>query len=184
MASSWIEKEKVQPSLVRRKEFLDKLCDLIFNKLFFYFSRKSVLLYCPAIFCLLVACSLATVASTNENYPYVHSGWHALISIALLFLVLRCYGKRRRSNSVAALSDPIESSASGCTSTIGNDSVSQSPSINTSERSTTYLQMPHLNGPSQNSSEAGQNQNSSNSILNKLSYLQSFRSLMMSRQDW
>ena len=174
----------MQPSLVRRKEFLDKLCDLIFNKWFFYFSRKSVLLYCPAIFCLLVACSLATVASTNENYPYVHSGWHALISIALLFLVLRCYGKRRRSNSVAALSDPIESSASGCTSTIGNDSVSQSPSINTSERSTTYLQMPHLNGPSQNSSEAGQNQNSSNSILNKLSYLQSFRSLMMSRQDW
>ena len=149
--------------------YLDWLCVLLFNKWFFHFSRKSVLLYCPAIFCLLVACSLATVASTNENYPYVHSGWHALISIALLFLVLRCYGKRRR--KVAALSEEPNESLNLPASEERTSGVSQSPSINTSERSTTYLQMP---------AEAGQNQNSSN----KLSYLQSFRSLMMSRQDW
>ena len=76
-------------------------------------SRRSVAIFLPAILCLLMACSLATVASTDENYPYVHSGWHALISIALSFLVLKCPGPKR-SQSVVALSEENDSSSSAC----------------------------------------------------------------------
>ena len=125
-------------------------------------SKRSMLLYLPAISCLLTACSLATVGSTSTNYPYVHSGWHALISIALSFLVLKCNGPGRRIQSVVALLEQNDSSA--CTSR-NEDNVSEAPSNNTSERSTTFLAMPQI----------------SNSTKN-LSYMQNFRALM-SRQE-
>ena len=211
-------------------------------------SRRSVAIFLPAILCLLMACSLATVASTDKNYPYVHSGWHALISIALSFLVLKCPAPKR-SQSVVALSEENDSSSSACTrseynfhfrrkiswktkkfqfkiswkhniqgyylyflllnykfflfsghcatttiSRINDDSVadvvSQAPSLNTSERSTTYLQMPSMQNISNNhASQNGGIQNnhvtsSKMTLINKsLSYMQNFRTLL-SRQDW
>ena len=71
------------------------------------------------------------------------------------------------------------------------DVVSQAPSLNTSERSTTYLQMPSMQNISNNhaSSQNGGIQNnhvtsSKMTLINKsLSYMQNFRTLL-SRQDW
>lgn len=163
-------------------------------------SRRSVAIFLPAILCLLMACSLATVASTDENYPYVHSGWHALISIALSFLVLKCPGPKR-SQSVVSLSEENDSSSSACARSSvqghcattrneegADDVVSQAPSLNTSERSTTYLQMPSMQNSNPNNhaqyQNGGQNHLSSKmTLINKsLSYMQNFRTLL-SRQD-
>ena len=70
------------------------------------------------------------------------------------------------------------------------DVVSQAPSLNTSERSTTYLQMPSMQNISNNhASQNGGIQNnhvtsSKMTLINKsLSYMQNFRTLL-SRQDW
>ena len=69
------------------------------------------------------------------------------------------------------------------------DVVSQAPSLNTSERSTTYLQMPSMQNISNNhASQNGGIQNnhvtsSKMTLINKsLSYMQNFRTLL-SRQD-
>lgn len=53
-------------------------------------SRRTLLVLVPAVGFLTTAVIFATLVGTTQNYPYVHSGWHLLISMALAFLVVKC----------------------------------------------------------------------------------------------
>lgn len=139
-------------------------------------SRRSFLLYIPAILCLISAATLATVVGTSGNYPYVHSGWHVLISLALAFLVARTKGNKIRALGSASTSENIENNCLSCgdgeaTPPI-DDSETVTPEI--SVRSTTCLEHTDSEGQTQSSEKNG--------FMKRLSYIQNF-SALISRQE-
>ena len=58
-------------------------------------NKMCLLLFAPALLCATVAITLFGFIETSGNYPYVHSTWHLLMAVSLIFLLPRC----RRSNS-------------------------------------------------------------------------------------
>ena len=142
-------------------------------------SKRGLVIYGPAILLLLSACTLATVAGNDQNYPYVHSAWHVLIALALSFLVLRCDRRRLRVNSA---DDDSRLPSSVCASNENIDS--ESPITITTE---TFLEMPQPSSsqspiPCSTSEFEVANGASApprkNPLTKGLSYLQNFSALL------
>ena len=107
-----------------------------------YPSKRGLMIYGPAILLLLSACTLATVAGNDQNYPYVHSAWHVLIALALAFLVLRCErrGRRLKISHSSTSSQDSRPSSSVCNASNENiESDSRLPIAITTE---IFLEMP------------------------------------------
>ena len=158
-----------------------------------YPSRRGLMIYGPAIMLLLSACTLATVAGNDQNYPYVHSAWHVLIALALAFLVLRCERRGRRKLKVSSSSSQdSRPSSSVCASNENIESDSRPITI-TAE---TFLEMPPPPQPSTSQSVQNNVDNNGgtvpsslssqsprkNPLTKGLSYLQNF-SALLARHD-
>ncbi|XP_059082591.1 uncharacterized protein LOC131880099 [Tigriopus californicus] len=53
-------------------------------------NRLCLALFLPAFTCAAIALILFGLIETQVNYPYVHSTWHVLMALALVFLIPRC----------------------------------------------------------------------------------------------
>ena len=142
-------------------------------------SRRNILVYIPAILCLGMACMLATLVGTDRNYPYVHSGWHLLISLSLAFLVLKC-GQNRSKVSVLTHDSTINSL---------NDDSEAATHVTTADDST-INDMPsgpnpqNVNiSPEAEMGDAASNETNRANLMKRLSYLQKFSALIARHEN-
>jgi len=142
-------------------------------------SRRNILVYIPAILCLGMACMLATLVGTDRNYPYVHSGWHLLISLSLAFLVLKC-GQNRSKVSVLTHDSTINSL---------NDDSEAATNV-TSADDSTINDMPsgpnpqNVNiSPEAEMGDAASNETNRANLMKRLSYLQKFSALIARHEN-
>ena len=140
-------------------------------------SRRSILVYIPAILCLGMATILATLVGTDRNYPYVHSGWHLLISLSLAFLIAKC-GQNRSKVSVLrnhvridSLNEDSEAATNVTIATAVGDTITEMPSGPDSQNN---LAVPEME-PVGNTNNAETNRGN---VIKRLSYLQKFSALI------
>lgn len=146
-------------------------------------SRRGLWVYTPAIICLGLAAALATVAGTNHNYPYVHSGWHALIALSLSFLVLRCKAQNK---------SYVSSTTDGTTVTTCSAGNRQNDGVGSLSEEVTTITTPMTNNGSAISlvlpttaeevvvdfEATSQNIQSEKINASRFSYIQNFRALL------
>ena len=143
-------------------------------------SRRSILVYIPAIMCLGMATILATLVGTDRNYPYVHSGWHLLISLSLALLVLKC-GQNR--SKVSASTDSTINSL--------NEADSEAATNVTTTDNTITETMPSENPGNGNfpapetemGGDATGNESNRANLMKRLSYLQKFSALIARHEN-
>ena len=120
-----------------------------------------------------MATILATLVGTDKNYPYVHSGWHLLISLSLAFLILKCGQNRSKVSSVLTTRNQISlnDSEAAINVTTADTITESSPSGPVSQNN---LSQEAEMGDSTN---AARDANSVN-LMKRLSYLQKFSALI------
>lgn len=133
------------------------------KRCYFVPNRRLVLVYLPAALCLVMAVILATVIGTDQNYPYVHSGWHLLISMALAFLVVKT-GRNRNSSSAKVQAQPEVSFMNEEIATV---------STNVDMVSNEDITVNH-----DDNEEGTDANNDKGSLMKRLSYLQKFSALI------
>jgi len=140
-------------------------------------SRRSILVYIPAILCLGMATILATLVGTDRNYPYVHSGWHLLISLSLAFLIAKC-GQNRSKVSVLrnhvridSLNEDSEAATNVTIATAVGDTITEMPSGPDSQNNLAVPEMENVGNTNNAETNRG-------NVIKRLSYLQKFSALI------
>ena len=134
-------------------------------------NRRSVLLYIPALLCLGTAVVLATLVATDYNYPYVHSGWHFLISTSLAFLVSKCGQSRHKVSAIR-----VENSLTP-TVTLGEQAESEATSVTLESLGQTQTSPVSVDESPNVSSTEAENP-SERGLTKRLNYLQKFSALI------
>merc|ERR1719211_801023 len=68
-------------------------------------NRSCAIWLTLGVFCAVAAVLVFALIETTSNYQYVHSGWHVMIALSLVFLLPYC--KRRKKSDVLPKSESV-----------------------------------------------------------------------------
>ena len=69
-------------------------------------NRSCAIWLTLGVFCAVAAVLVFALIETTSNYQYVHSGWHVMIALSLVFLLPYCRRDQRMSRGLSPLPTP------------------------------------------------------------------------------